>query len=144
RPAIVAAESRFFPDSEALMGFRMTDTGPKIALSRDITDAILTHAVPAVASFLDHHGLTPQKVDHWLLHPGGRKIIESFEDAFDLGRGGLNRSRQVLRDRGNLSSATVLCLLDDLLTQDAAKPGDTGVLVAFGPGFGAEMVLLRF
>jgi predicted naringenin-chalcone synthase len=144
RPRLEAAESRFFPDSLHLMGFNLTDTGLKIVLSREIPDAISEHAVPALGSFLDRHGLTPASVDHWLLHPGGRKIIESFEDAFDLGRGGLVHSRRILRNRGNLSSATVLAMLDDFFAQGLAKPGDVGVMVAFGPGFGAEMALLRF
>jgi alkylresorcinol/alkylpyrone synthase len=144
RPRIAATESLFFPGSVDLMGFKLVDTGLKIVLSRDIPDAIRDHAIPALAGFLDRNGLTPARVDHWLLHPGGRKIVESFEDAFDLGRGGLVHSRRVLRDHGNLSSATVLCMLDDFLARGLAKPGDRGVLVAFGPGFGAEMALLEF
>jgi alkylresorcinol/alkylpyrone synthase len=144
RPRIVACESRLFPESADLMGFRLTDGGFKIVLSREVPAAIRTHAVPALAGFLDRHGLTPSRVDHWLLHPGGRKIVESFEDAFDLGRGGLVHSRRILETHGNLSSATVLCMLDEFLATGAAKPGDVGVLVSFGPGFGAELVLLEF
>jgi predicted naringenin-chalcone synthase len=144
RPRIVATASRLFPGSAELMAFRLTDTGFKIVLSREIPAAIREHAVPALVEFLAGHGLVREDVDHWLLHPGGRKIVESFEDAFGLGRGGLEISRRVLRTRGNLSSATVLCILDDFLDHGLGKPGDIGVLAAFGPGFGAEMLLLEW
>jgi alkylresorcinol/alkylpyrone synthase len=144
RPQIVGAESCLFPESADLMGFRLTDTGFKLILSREVPAAIRAHAVPALATFLDRQGLSPALVNHWILHPGGRKIIEAFEDAFDLGPGGLEHSRAVLRTRGNLSSATVLCMLDDFFDRGLAQPGDVGLLVAFGPGFGAEMLLLSW
>jgi alkylresorcinol/alkylpyrone synthase len=144
RPAVTAWGSRMFPDSEELMGFRLVDAGLKIVLSREVPDAIRVHAVPAITEFLESRGTPPSRVDHWLLHPGGRKIIETFEDAFQLGRGGLELSRRALRTRGNLSSATVICMLDDFFDQGLGEPGDVGFLAAFGPGFGVEMALLAF
>jgi alkylresorcinol/alkylpyrone synthase len=144
RPEIVTVESQLFPGSADLMGFKLTDAGLKLILSRDIPDAIQEHAVPALHDFLARNGLTPARVRHWLLHPGGRKIVESFERALGLGQNGLVRSREILRRRGNLSSTTVLCMLHDLLAEGGTKAGDLGVLVAFGPGFGAEMLLLRW
>lgn len=144
RPRIVAAESCLFPDSADLMGFRLLDSGLKLVLSREVPGAIREHAVPALGAFLERHHVAPRDVRHWLLHPGGRKIIESFEAALSLGPSGLAHSRNVLRERGNLSSATVIAMLDSFFASTAAAPGDLGVLVAFGPGFGAEMLLLQW
>ncbi len=144
RPAIVATGSRLFPESAGLMGFRLTNTGLKIVLSRRVPSAIREHAVPALEEFLAAEGSGFDSVDHWLLHPGGRKIIESFEDVLGLGEGGLRLTRDVLAAHGNLSSATILVILDACIRRRVAEPGDTGVVVAFGPGFGSEMLLLKW
>jgi len=141
---IVGCDSRMFPDSADLMGFDLRDTGLKIVLSKRVPEEIRVHAPPAIHDFLERMGAGLGAISHFLLHPGGRKIIEGFERAFGLGPGGLAVTRSVLARHGNLSSATVLFVLDDVLRERRAAPGDLGLMVAFGPGFGCESLLLRW
>jgi alkylresorcinol/alkylpyrone synthase len=142
-PRIVDTASCMFPDSLDLMGFALRDTGLKIVLSKDVPDAIRAHAPAAIRGFLAGSGLSLGDIDHFLLHPGGRKIIEGFEEAFALDAERLEASRDVLRAHGNLSSATVLFMLHrHLVREPVGTRGDLGLLVAFGPGFGCESALL--
>ncbi len=141
---ILGCDSRMFPDSADLMGFDLRNGGLKIVLSKRVPEEIRRHAPPAIAAFLAAMGADLPSIRHFLLHPGGRKIIEGFERAFALPPGGLDATRAVLARHGNLSSATVLFLLDEHLRNRRAAPGDLGLLVAFGPGFGCESLLLRW
>jgi len=143
-PAIVATESCMFPDSEDLMGWELRDSGLKILLSKRVPKEIKAHAPAAIASFLGRNGLGIEDIRHYLLHPGGRKIIDGFEASFALTRNELGSTRSVLRKHGNLSSATVLFVLDEHLRAGHGKRGDLGLLVAFGPGFGCESLLLEW
>lgn len=143
-PHILACDSRMFPDSADLMGFDLTDSGLRIVLSKRVPREIRAHAPKAIAGFLADNGHSLEDIDHFLLHPGGRKIIEGFESAFDLGAGALDLTRGVLARHGNLSSATVLFILDDFRRGDRGRAGDLGLLVAFGPGFGCESLLLTW
>jgi len=139
---ILGTDSRMFPDSTDLMGFDLTDGGLRIVLSKRVPHEIREHAPDAIAEFLAASGRSVGDIDHFLLHPGGRKIIEGFETAFGLGEGALDRTREVLARHGNLSSATVLFILDEFQRAGRGKDGDLGLLVAFGPGFGCESLLL--
>ncbi|MFQ5845628.1 MAG: type III polyketide synthase, partial [Planctomycetota bacterium] len=141
-PHILACDSRMFPDSVDLMGFDLTDSGLRIVLSKRVPSEIREHAPGAIAGFLAGNGRSLDEIDHFLLHPGGRKIIEGFEAAFGLGDGALDLTRTVLERHGNLSSATVLFILDDFRRAKRGQVGDLGLLVAFGPGFGCESLLL--
>jgi predicted naringenin-chalcone synthase len=133
-----------FPDSADLMGFDLTDSGLRIVLSKRVPGEIRAHAPEAISAFLAANGRSLEDIDHFLLHPGGRKIIEGFESAFRLGGGALDLTRTVLARHGNLSSATVLFILDDFRRRDRGRAGDLGLLVAFGPGFGCESLLLAW
>ena len=141
-PHILGCDSRMFPDSADLMGFDLTDSGLRIVLSKRVPGEIREHAPGAISDFLSANGQSLDDIDHFLLHPGGRKIIEGFESAFGLDEGALDLTRSVLSRHGNLSSATVLFILDDFLRGDRGRSGDLGLLVAFGPGFGCESLLL--
>lgn len=143
-PRIVAAQSALFPHTTDLMGFDLRDTGLHIILSADIP-AVVRAAVPGlVERFLGRHGLTARDVRHFLLHPGGRRVIDGVADCLGLTPQQTRVSRTVLRDYGNLSSASVLFILDRFLTTEETRPGDWGLLLAFGPGFSAETLLLRW
>jgi len=144
RPRIFATSSRLFPDSEHLMGFDLTDEGLRMVLSRDVPEEIARHAPGAILSLLASEGYGLEDVRHFLLHPGGRRIVESFERRFGLGDGALATTRAVLRDCGNLSSATVLFILDRHASEGGGEEGDLGILAAFGPGFGCESLLLAW
>jgi alkylresorcinol/alkylpyrone synthase len=114
---------------------------------------VLSAQVPQIArenigrdvdDFLSSCGLRRSDVRHWVAHTGGPKVLEAFQAALDLPPGALDLSWRSLEDVGNLSSASVLFVLGDLLDSGAARPGDLGLLVAMGPGFCAEMVLLQW
>ena len=95
-------------------------------------------------AFLADHGLARADVRHWIAHTGGPKVIEAFRRALALPPDALERSWRSLREVGNLSSASVLFVLGDLLAANEARPGDVGLLAAMGPGFSAELLLLRW
>ena len=97
-----------------------------------------------VSGFLAEHGLRTEDIRHWVAHTGGPKVLEAFESTLELPTGALARSWKSLRETGNLSSASVLFVLESLLASGEARPGDYGLLMAMGPGFCAELVLLRW
>jgi alkylresorcinol/alkylpyrone synthase len=143
-PRIVATRAVFYPDTERVMGWDVVDTGFKIVLSAQVPAVVRENVGRDVDAFLADHGLTRRDVRHWVCHSGGPKVLQAFESALALPGDALRRSWESLEKVGNLSSASVLFVLDDLLRSREASPGDVGLLVAMGPGFCAEMVLLRW
>lgn len=144
RPRVVATASVFYPDTERVMGWEIVDSGFKVMLSAKVPDVVRGHARHDVDTFLAAHGLTRGAIRHWVVHTGGPKVLEAFEDSLELPAGALERSWRSLRETGNLSSAAVLFVLADLLESGEPAAGEYGLLMAMGPGFCAEMVLLRW
>jgi alkylresorcinol/alkylpyrone synthase len=145
RPArILATRSVLFPDTPELMGFDVTDSGLKIVLSPRVPRFIRQHLPGVLAPFLEEHGVRRGDLAHFLLHPGGRKVLEGLERELGLTPQDTRFSWQVLREYGNLSSATVLFLLHHFEREAAPREGDLGLLLAVGPGFCAELVLLQW
>lgn len=143
-PRVIATRSVRFENALDVMGFELRDSGLHIVLSREIP-ALVRREVPGVITeFLASRSLALGDIDHFLLHPGGRRILEALEETLALPPGALEISRGVLRDCGNLSSATVLVILHEYLERSLARAGDLGLMVAFGPGFGAELLLLEW
>jgi alkylresorcinol/alkylpyrone synthase len=97
-----------------------------------------------VDSFLAEHGVSRPQIRHFICHTGGPRVLEAFEESLELPPEALARTWASLRSVGNLSSASVLFVLRDLLESGDAKEGDLGLLVAMGPGFCSELVLLRW
>ncbi len=143
-PRVLASRSVFYRDTERVMGWDLVDSGFKVVLSARVPEIVREHVGADVDAFLADHGLSRDRVAHWIAHTGGPKVLEAFEDALALPPGALDRSWRSLRDVGNLSSASVLYVLADLLEATEARPGDVGLLVAMGPGFCSEMVLLAW
>jgi alkylresorcinol/alkylpyrone synthase len=141
---IEGAESRFFPGTSHFMGFRLRNQGLQIVLDRDLAPFVRREVAAAVRGFLAGCGVSRSDVSRWILHPGGRKVIEAMVASLDLSPGDLAATERVLSEHGNMSSATVLFVLEDILRAEAPRPGEKGVLGAFGPGFGAEFILLEF
>lgn len=139
---VVASRSAFFPDSEHVMGWDIGERGFKVVLSADVPAIVHRHLPREVDAFLGDQGLRRSDVSHWVCHPGGPKVIAAMEDALALPDGALSITRRSLATLGNLSSASVLHVLGE--TSRRASPGDLGLLMAMGPGFCAEMVLLRW
>jgi alkylresorcinol/alkylpyrone synthase len=146
-PTVIATRSRLYPDSERLMGWDVGASGFRIVLSPGVPDVITDHLADDVAGFLSDHGLATADVDTWVAHPGGPRVLEAMESALDLRDGQLDVTWRSLEQVGNLSSASVLHVLADTLAGRGARaplPGSPGVVMAMGPGFCSELVLVQW
>lgn len=141
---IVDAESVFFPGTTHLMGFQLRNEGLQIVLDRTLAPFVRREVVGAVESFLEPRGLRRSDVSRWILHPGGRKIVEVMSERLGLEASHLAPTEAVLSAHGNMSSVTVLFVLDEILRTCRPRRGEKGLMGAFGPGFGAELALLEF
>jgi len=138
------SESLFFPGTTHLMGFNLRNQGLQIVLDRELAPFVRKHVVDVVEGFLQPRGLRREDVTRWILHPGGRRIIEVMCEKLGLGPQDLAATEAVLAEHGNMSSVTVLFVLDQILRCQRPRAGERWVLGAFGPGFGAELALLEF
>lgn len=143
-PRVLDAESFLFPRSIDAMGFELKDTGFHIVLSRDVPEMIRARIRGLVGSFLARNGLCADRIAAFVLHPGGRKLLAAIEEEMDLSRDRTQPSWDVLREFGNLSSASVLFVLHEWLMTRRVAPGSHGLVAAFGPGFTAEQLLLQW
>jgi alkylresorcinol/alkylpyrone synthase len=147
-PYVLSSRSIFFPDSEEVMGWDVTDRGLKIVLGQGVPD-YAEQLRPHVDSFLSASGLSVADIDFWLIHPGGPKVIDVIESALGLPEKTLDRTRKHLREIGNLSSTSVLVLLDEYLNchlpELSASSGEEkyGMMLSMGPAFSAELLLLK-
>jgi alkylresorcinol/alkylpyrone synthase len=141
---VVDSESLFFPGTTHLMGFRLRNQGLQIVLDRDLAPFVRREVGRAVRCFLVARGLQREDITRWVLHPGGRRIIEVMSECLELRPEDLASTEKVLAEHGNMSSVTVLFVLDEILRAGGVRCGERGVLGAFGPGFGAEFALLEF
>ncbi|WP_333771112.1 type III polyketide synthase [Streptomyces sp. IBSBF 2435] len=143
-PEVVATRSRLYPDTERLLGWEIGDDGFRIVLGSDLPDLVRRHFGPEVRGFLADHGLKPEDVTGWVCHPGGPKVLEAVRETLDLPARALEATWRSLAEVGNLSSASVLHILRDTLAGDRPLPGSPGLMMAMGPGFCSELVLLRW
>lgn len=143
-PRILASECFLFPDSLGAMGFDLRDSGFHIVLSKDVPDLIRERVKGLAENFLARQGLRREDISAFLLHPGGQKLLSYMEEELGLDRSDTEISWDILRRFGNLSSASVLFILNEWLIQRQMPPGSYGLLMAFGPGFTAEMLLLQW
>ncbi|MEU8697054.1 3-oxoacyl-[acyl-carrier-protein] synthase III C-terminal domain-containing protein [Streptomyces sp. NPDC048680] len=143
-PEVVATRSRMYPDTEHVMGWDIRSSGFKVLLDPAVPDVVRRYLADDVRDFLAEHGLKPKDVAHWVCHPGGPKVLEAVSDVLSLPDGALDVTWRSLAEVGNLSSASVLHVLRDTLEQRRPEPGSPGLLMAMGPGFCCELVLLRW
>jgi alkylresorcinol/alkylpyrone synthase len=143
-PRIVATRSVFYPDSERVMGWDISETGFKIVLSGDVPVVAREKLRPDVDAFLADQGLTRADITSWVCHPGGPKVLEAMQESLELPEGALDVTWRSLREVGNLSSTSVLLVLEETLENHRPPPGSWGMLLAMGPGFCSELVLLRW
>jgi alkylresorcinol/alkylpyrone synthase len=143
-PRIAATRSVFYRDTERVMGWDIVDSGFKVVLSPQVPQLVRERLRGDVDAFLKAEGLRRSDISHFICHSGGPKVLEAFEEALELPRQKLQRSWDSLQTAGNLSSASVLFVLSDLLAEGVARPGDKGLLLAMGPGFCSELVLLEW
>ncbi|MFD3647827.1 type III polyketide synthase [Streptomyces cyaneofuscatus] len=143
-PEIVATRSRMYPETEHVMGWSIGSTGFSVVLDPAVPDVVRQYLADDVREFLDEHGLKPKDIAHWVCHPGGPKVLEAVTEVLDLREGALDVTWRSLADVGNLSSASVLHVLRDTIEHRRPEPGTPGLLLAMGPGFCCELVLLRW
>ena len=142
-PRVVASRSRLYPNTERVMGWDVTGDGFKLVLAQSVPDVVREHLGGDVRRFLADHGLAPRDVAAWVCHPGGPKVLEAVQAALDLPPAALELTWRSLAEVGNLSSASVLQVLEATLAARRLPPGAPGLLLAMGPGFCSELVLLR-
>lgn len=141
---VVDIEARTDSDSSDYMTWEVTDTGFRMGLSPRVPDVLARHVGPVIGGMLARHGLRPDSVTGWAVHPGGPRILDVVADRLGLPAEALSASEDVLRDYGNCSSATVLLVLERLLGTRTFSAGDTVVMLAFGPGLTLYATLLRY
>lgn len=143
QPEVLASRSRLYPASERVMGWDVGSTGLKIVLDGAVPDVVRRYVGEDATRFLADHGLTRDDVEWYVAHPGGPKVLEALQEALGVDRAALQVTWDSLRDIGNLSSASVLHVLADTLRDRPPRPGSYGLLLAMGPGFCSELVLMR-
>jgi alkylresorcinol/alkylpyrone synthase len=143
-PKILATRSTFYRHTEHIMGWDIRDTGFRIVLSPDVPKVVLENLKGDVDSFLACHKLTLADIGSWIFHSGGPKVLEATEKALSLPPDALALSWKSLREVGNLSAASVLCVLEDTLKNHPGEPGTYSILAAMGPAFCLELVLLKW
>lgn len=142
-PEIIAEQMYHFYDAEHMMGFKLTNEGLRMVLDESVPETISDHFPEIVHPFLEKNNTNIDAVDHLIFHPGGRKIVQTVEELFgSLGKN-IDDTREVLKLYGNMSSVTVLYVLERFLEKDIGK-GDKGLMLSFGPGFSAQSVLLQW
>ncbi len=144
RPRVVDTRSRMYPGTDRVMGWDIGTTGFKIVLDQSVPDVVESYLREDVEKFLADHGLTVADIGTWVAHPGGPKVLEAVQRSLDLPEGALSLTWDSLAAVGNLSSASVLQVLEATMRERRPEPGSAGLLLAMGPGFCAELVLLSW
>ena len=143
-PRVVATRSEVYPDSGDALGWRLESGGFRIVLTAELAEVVERRLSASVTGFLAGHGLTADDIGTWICHPGGPKVLDAATRALKLPDTALATSRRSLAEAGNLSSASVLHILELTVAEHAPAPGSFGLLIGLGPGVSAELVLLRW
>lgn len=143
-PRVLASKSSFYPDTERVMGWDIGDSGFRIVLSDAVPSVVREFVRGDVNAFLDEQQLALRDIRFWVCHPGGPKVLETFADVLEIDKQDLILTWESLAAVGNLSSASVLFVLRDTLEQRDYPPGSLGLMLAMGPGFCSESVLLEW
>ena len=142
-PSIRDTQMYHFYDETGLMGFQLRNTGFEMVLDVNVPERINEHFERIIFPFLERNGLSIDDIDHLIFHPGGKKIIQMVDQLFGALGKNLDETKSVLRNYGNMSSATVLYVLHQFL-EKGVKEGERGIMLSFGPGFSAQSVLLEW
>lgn len=142
-PKILADDMYHFYDAIHMMGFKLVNSGLQMVLDPEVPATIASHFPDIIHPFLEKNQLKMEDIDHLIFHPGGKKIVQTVEELFsDLGKN-IDDTKEVLRLYGNMSSATVLYVLERIMDTNP-KQGEKGLLLSFGPGFSAQRILIEF
>ena len=145
KPKLDLLETRSitFDNSVEFMGWKIGDTGFEMILSPELPKMILEHAAPALINILKDIGIEKESIKHWALHPGGRAILDALQVGLNLSDEQVLPSRTILKNFGNMSSASILYVLKELLNASAIKKDEFCCAVAFGPGLSMEVAILK-
>jgi len=143
-PEVLDTRSVFYPNTEEVMGWNISEKGFRIVLSPDVPVMVHRHLRDDIDQFLGDHGLRREDIATWIMHTGGPKVLEAMATALELPEGALDASWDSLRRVGNLSSASVLLVLEEVTMRRRPARGAYSLLAAMGPGFCSELVLLRW
>lgn len=142
-PHILKTASKWMPNSEDVMGWDIKNDGLHVIFSRDIPSIISNWLGPFINELLQLEGINKEQLKNFVAHPGGKKVLQAYEEALNLTEAHTQVSRNVLKQHGNMSSPTVLYVLEQYMLQETI-PNSYGLLVALGPGFSGEAVLLEW
>lgn len=142
-PEILGEDMYHFFDATHLMGFDLTNNGLKMVLDQEVPQTIADHFPDIIHPFLKKYDSSIERVDHLIFHPGGKKIVQTVEELFGKLGKNIDDTKEVLRLYGNMSSATVLYVLERFLNRPIEK-GEQGLMLSFGPGFSAQKILLQW
>jgi alkylresorcinol/alkylpyrone synthase len=143
-PRVLASRSSFYYDTERVMGWDISEKGFQVVLSAEVPEMVRKHLRRDVDGFLADQGLGRGDIASWVAHPGGPKVLEAMQEELELPEEALAVTWRSLREVGNLSSTSVLLVLEDTMANHRPPPGSLGLLLAMGPGFCSELVLLRW
>ena len=142
-PNVIDESMYHFYDSIDIMGFKLVNTGLEMILNKKVPETISSHFPMIIHPFLERNNLTIEDINHLIFHPGGKKIVKTVEGLFkSLGKN-IDDTKEVLKLYGNMSSATVLYVLERFMDGDR-KQGEKGLMLSFGPGFSAQRILLKW
>jgi len=142
-PKIIDEAMYHFYDATHMMGFKLVNSGLQMILDKEVPQKISDHFPEIVHPFLERNNLTIEDVNHLIFHPGGKKIVQTVEDLFGVLGKNIDDTKEVLRLYGNMSSATVLYVLERFMDRNPEK-GERGLMLSFGPGFSAQRILLEW
>ncbi len=142
-PEVLGSHSTTWPDTGDVMGWDLVESGLKVRFARSVPQIVQRRTRATVQEACEKYGIAPEDLRHAVVHPGGAKVLEAYEEALVLEPGSLVLSREILKNYGNMSSASVLFVLERFLEDYTAGSGEYGAISALGPGFSAEHVLFR-
>jgi alkylresorcinol/alkylpyrone synthase len=142
-PEILGSHSTLFSDSEDVMGWDVIDSGLKVRFSRDIPSIVRRYLPELIEQACQSWNIKTADLVHYVVHPGGAKVLDAYDESLGLPDGTLSLAHEVLRDYGNMSSASILFVLKQFMSSQPPT-GELGVMLALGPGFSAEQVLFRW
>jgi alkylresorcinol/alkylpyrone synthase len=143
-PRVIATRSEVYPGTADVLAWRQTSDGFRIVLTADLADVVAQHLGAGVSSFLEQHGLSVGEIRSWVCHPGGPRVIDAVQESLGLPDSALEITRRSLAAVGNMSSVSVLHVLQETIDTRRPPPGSAGLLIGLGPGVSAELVLLRW
>ncbi|MBC2905801.1 type III polyketide synthase [Streptomyces cupreus] len=143
-PSVVATRSRLYPDTERLLGWDIRASGFRVVIDAGVPGIVRDHFGRHLRAFLAEHGLTTDDIGTWVCHPGGPRVLAAVTDSLGLPDDALDSAWRSLATVGNMSSVSVLHILQSIRESRRPEPGTWGLLMAMGPGFCSELVLLRW